>query len=214
MPTTSLRNSLRFFYDFFLLYCICQASILYGLQPCFRCPSYSKKSLPQVSIHEQSSASTTVVTPKDGWKPWTFSVVILVPAMLFTALLVITLGLLQWQNARQGALFFASSLDGFSPLETFLYRYLPTVITVLYGMAWSWIDLDVKRLEPWFQLAQTGGAIAEKSLLLHYPVDFLPLVPLKAAKRRSVASLLQTGTVADPSSNSPGNGQLSAHLPS
>jgi hypothetical protein len=50
----------------------------------------------------------------------------------------------------------------------------------------SWVDLDVKRLEPWFQLSVKHGTIAENSILLQYPFDFLPFVPISALRRRSV----------------------------
>lgn len=48
----------------------------------------------------------------------------------------------------------------------------------------SWVDLDVKRLEPWFQLSNEGGATAEQSLLLQYPFDFLPFIPFTAFRRK------------------------------
>ena len=60
------------------------------------------------------------------------------------------------------------------------------MVTVLYGIGWAAVDLDVKRLEPYFQLSKPGGASASDSILLHYPFDFLPLVPLTAAKRKFV----------------------------
>ncbi|KAI9748276.1 MAG: hypothetical protein M4579_007269, partial [Chaenotheca gracillima] len=40
------------------------------------------------------------------------------------------------------------------------------------------------RLEPYFQLSRPGGAEASNSLLLHYPIDFIALVPIKAARRK------------------------------
>jgi Protein of unknown function (DUF3433) len=50
----------------------------------------------------------------------------------------------------------------------------------------SWVDLDVKRLEPWFQLSNPGGAAARDSLLLQYPFDFLPFIPTAALHRKYV----------------------------
>jgi len=123
------------------------------------------------------------------WKPWTLNPGTLISTAIFSVGLAGVLGILQWENARHGALFFASTTDGFSFTENFLYRYFPTIIIVLYGMALSWIGLDIKRLEPWFQLARKGGVKAEKSVLLQYPVDFLPFVPFKAAKLRFVMLL-------------------------
>jgi len=48
----------------------------------------------------------------------------------------------------------------------------------------SWVDLDAKRLEPWFQLSKDAGAKASDSLLLQYPFDFLPIIPILAFRRR------------------------------
>ena len=87
--------------------------------------------------------------------------------------------------------------SGFSPVHIFCYRYLPQMVIVLYGIAWAAVDLDVKRLEPYFQLSNPGGASASDSILLRYPFDFLALVPIIAAKRRFVIPVLRVGMCAD-----------------
>jgi hypothetical protein len=48
----------------------------------------------------------------------------------------------------------------------------------------SWVDLDAKRLEPWFQLSKDTGADAKDSMLLQYPFDFLPFIPITALRRK------------------------------
>src|SRR4051812_10997883 len=110
-----------------------------------------------LAVTSQEFASSTDQVHKP-WRPWTLTPGTLLSTAIFSGSLAVLLGLLQWQNARQGALFFASTVDGFSFTENFLYRYLPTIIIVFYGMVFSWIDLDIRRLEPWFQLAQIGGS--------------------------------------------------------
>lgn len=87
-------------------------------------------------------------------------------------------------NGNGGGLAFASTVDDLSVAATFSYLYLPTVIAVFYSMIWSWVDLDTKRLEPWFQLSKAEGATAENSILLQYPFDFLAFVPIRAARRK------------------------------
>ncbi|KAL8801402.1 MAG: hypothetical protein Q9182_004466 [Xanthomendoza sp. 2 TL-2023] len=67
---------------------------------------------------------------------------------------------------------------------SFGYLYLPTIIAILYSILWSWIDLDTKRLEPFFQLSRPGGANAADSILLHYPFDFVAYAPIRALRRR------------------------------
>ena len=68
----------------------------------------------------------------------------------------------------------------------YLSFYLPTIIVVLGSMTRDWIDFDVKRLEGFFPLSEDEGALGSESVLLSYPVELLPLVPPRAAKRRSV----------------------------
>jgi Protein of unknown function (DUF3433) len=147
------------------------------------------KPVPKSPVVESFPVSDDTLRSKKAWRPWTLTAKVLVPTAIFTALLIVALALLQWQNARHGALFFAQTEDGFSHMVLFLYRYLPTIIFVLYGVVWSWIDLDIKRLEPWFQMAQPNGADGATSLLLQYPMEFLPLVPYKAARKKWVSLL-------------------------
>jgi hypothetical protein len=106
-----------------------------------------------------------------------------------TVLMIIGLEILAYlsvgkNNSNGGGLAFAATVDDISTIATVSYLYLPTVIAVIYSIIWSWIDLDSKRLEPWFQLSKPDGASAEDSLLLQYPFDFLPFVPIRAARRR------------------------------
>ena len=51
-------------------------------------------------------------------------------------------------------------------------------------MLWSWVDLDAKRLEPYFQMSKEGGVPARDSLFLHYPFDFVAFAPYRAIRRK------------------------------
>jgi hypothetical protein len=84
---------------------------------------------------------------------------------------------------NQGLLFDPDIKD--LPLSTsFSYNYLPTLVSTLYAFIWSWIEIDAKRLEPFYRLLQKQGALGRDSLLLHYPVDFLATVPFNSLRRR------------------------------
>lgn len=105
--------------------------------------------------------------------------------------MIVVIEILYQKSQRDKGVFFAKSLDDFTTFETFCYRYLMAVISVIYGMIWASVDLNVKRLEPFYQLAK--GATASDSLLLHYPFDFLAFVPIAAVFRRyAVLNLLRT----------------------
>jgi len=87
-------------------------------------------------------------------------------------------------SRRNGGLALSPSGDSIPSLVKFSYLFLPTIVAVIYSICWNWIDLDVKRIQPWLELSREEGATAESSLLLDYPYDFVAFVPFKAAKRR------------------------------
>lgn len=120
------------------------------------------------------------------WRPWTLSPLVLSSIILVTASFVVLLGILQKRSDDHGGVLFAEQISDLPFGLNFSYQYLPTVLAILYSFCWSWIDLDVKRLEPWFQVAGPDGASASKSLLLQYPLEFVAFVPIRAAKRKYV----------------------------
>ena len=123
---------------------------------------------------------------RSHWKPFTLKLPLLGCIALVSVGLIAVLEVLSHMSGGEngGGLSFAPTVNDLSTVAIAGYLYLPTVIAVLYSMMWSWVDLDVKRLEPWFQLSKPEGAVAEESLLLQYPFDFLAFVPLRAARRR------------------------------
>ncbi|KAK4621941.1 hypothetical protein CLAFUW4_06852 [Fulvia fulva] len=106
------------------------------------------------------------------------------------ALAITTSGLIaiiQWLcfvSRRDQGILFDEDINSLSLRRSFCYLYLPTIISVLYSFLWTWIDLDVKRLEPFFQLSKDGGAKGGASILLSYPLEFLAAIPWKAFKSK------------------------------
>ena len=89
-------------------------------------------------------------------------------------------------SIEEKALFFTERVEGFPTSVVFCYRYLPQMIVVALGVGWAAVDLDVKRLEPYFQLSKPEGATASNSIFLHYPFDFIAFVPINAARKGCV----------------------------
>lgn len=131
------------------------------------------------SVYPKTHAST----PKP-FLPATQRAPLLLTVAAGCIVLLVLLEVLSHKNARDGAIMFASNGQSLSSGQEFTYLYLPTIIAVIGSMIWSWIDLDVKRLESFFQLSKPGGASGSDSVLLSYPVDFLALVPITATRRR------------------------------
>ena len=88
------------------------------------------------------------------------------------------------RSMAEGGLALSPTLEDIPTYAMLSYLYAPTVVAVLYSLIWSWVDLDVKRMQPWFELSKPEGAKAEDSLFLDYPYDFVALVPFKAAKKK------------------------------
>lgn len=126
--------------------------------------------------------STEGQQPK--WKPFTLKTPFILFFFLVTIAFISVIEALLRRSTRNNGLMHTKTLDDLTAWQSFSYRYLLAVISVLYGMAWASVDLDIKRLEPFFQLSDTKGATAANSLLLHYPFDFLATVPITALARR------------------------------
>lgn len=121
---------------------------------------------------------------KKGWKPLSMSIPILSAMIVLSLLLAATVETLVQRSAAAGGLALSPSFDDIPRYAMVGYLYGPNIVAVLYSLIWSWIDLDVKRLQPWFELSKPEGATAANSLFLDYQYDFVAWVPFKAAKRR------------------------------
>lgn len=150
------------------------------------------KCLPPLPLQQKSTVTTKIeaITSEEdsnltkGWKPLSLSTPILLAVIALTLLLAAAVETIAQRSAAQGGLALSPTLDDLPGYAKFSYLYVPTIIAVLYSMIWSWIDLDVKRMQPWFELSKPKGATAENSLFLDYQYEFVALVPFKAAKSK------------------------------
>ncbi|KAF6828066.1 hypothetical protein CMUS01_08727 [Colletotrichum musicola] len=117
-------------------------------------------------------------------KPMSLGATVLFCFALASFIIAIIIEILADQSQRNGGLALSASADGFSTFVQFCYLFLPTIVAVIYSLLWSWIDLDVKRIQPWLEMSRPAGATAESSIFLDYPYDFIAFVPIKAARRR------------------------------
>ncbi|OAA75486.1 hypothetical protein LEL_07474 [Akanthomyces lecanii RCEF 1005] len=159
-------------------------------------PSSSKAS--SVTFVEENPhdayANPDPIVHTHGWKPETMQSPVLLALALASLLIAALLELLAQKSAADGALSIVATAEDIPPLVSFGYLYLPTIVAVLYSLAWNWVDLDVKRMQPWLQLSREKGALGKDSLFLDYPVDFVAFVPFKAAKKRHWA-VFYSGTI-------------------
>jgi hypothetical protein len=121
-----------------------------------------------------------------GWRPVTLRWFFLGTIAIISGALFAVIQSLHSKSQSNNGLLFAASINDLPWTSTFCYTHLPTIIFVLYSLLWIWVDLDIRRLEPFFQLSKPNGAKGSDSLLLTYPVDFVLEVPYKAARKRQV----------------------------
>ncbi|PUU76809.1 hypothetical protein B9Z19DRAFT_1129183 [Tuber borchii] len=117
------------------------------------------------------------------WKPLTLRAPTIVAYLLTTVALIALIEYINKISIEKKALFFPDEAGDFPVGVVFCYQYLPQMIVVALGVGWAAVDLDVKRLEPYFRLSKPEGATASNSIFLHYPFEFIAFVPINAARR-------------------------------
>ncbi|KAI1185077.1 hypothetical protein F5B17DRAFT_432942 [Nemania serpens] len=143
-----------------------------------------------------------VFYPQPNWKPFSMRW----PYLLFMILLSVVLGIVQelvYQISRRpGGLFHFTNARDLDPGLYFVFKFVPTIITVTYGVLWQNTDSEVKRLEAFYQMSKTGGALAAQSINVDYITLFNFTRPFLALHRRhyavaisSVATLLAVSLV-------------------
>ncbi|KAK1718589.1 uncharacterized protein CLUP02_07930 [Colletotrichum lupini] len=153
-----------------------------------------KFSLPFLPNRSRGSECSLDTVHKHGWKPLTLGAPALFSFAFASLLLAAIIEILAQQSQNQGGLALSDSADDIPAFANFCYLFLPTIVAVIYSLLYSWIDLDVKRMQPWLEMSKPEGATAERSVFLDYPYDFVAFVPLRAAKRRHWA-VFYGGTV-------------------
>ncbi|KAA8914876.1 hypothetical protein FN846DRAFT_915538 [Sphaerosporella brunnea] len=177
--------------------------------PLIRCHSSQSHNMLEVEEHDSGSESQETPTQRkwpwktkiaeysamkaasasnglgESWKPSTLKTPFhLISVALCLAFIGVLEALLRI-SASNGGLIFADSKTGQLPGYTlFCFEYLPTLVAVLHGLFLMWIDNDIKRLEPYFQLSKSEGVDARDSLLLDYPYQFAAFLPWNSFKRR------------------------------
>lgn len=124
---------------------------------------------------------------KGNWRPWPIRAPFLIFFTILCLILTLIAELLLQRSERDKGLVFGDFSDpesGISRGTDFFCNYLPTIISVLFGLLWATSEHDFKRLEVFFQMSKAGGATAKDSLLLEYPYSSPTSLPWESFKRR------------------------------
>ncbi|KAI9375465.1 hypothetical protein BJX61DRAFT_493857 [Aspergillus egyptiacus] len=135
------------------------------------------------SARQPGSSQNAQPTHPAGWRPIPLRPTYLsFMACVILCLLLILEGLRQYSE-RNGGLVFFRDTDSVSNLQTFAYNYIPVIIALVLATLWSFIDFDVLRLEPYFQLSRPEGCPATV-LFINYNFGQSFITPIASAKRR------------------------------
>jgi len=117
------------------------------------------------------------------WKLFDLRASTIIASLLITVALIALIEYINKISIEGKAFFFSDAAGNFPVGMIFSYRYLPQMIVVVLGVRWAAVNLDVKRLELYFQLSKPEGATASNSIFLHYPFEFIDFVPINAARK-------------------------------
>ncbi|KAK5242920.1 hypothetical protein LTR20_007080 [Exophiala xenobiotica] len=131
-----------------------------------------------------------------NWKPWSLRPIYILSLLtLALALAGFQEFLCQrsYQHVREktGILAF-NDADEISSWDWFAWKYLSTMVTIVYAVLFSIMDFNIRRLEPFYQLSRPRGASAAASLNLNYLTMSQYFVPFKAFRLRQWAVFYST----------------------
>ncbi|KAH9906607.1 hypothetical protein F4778DRAFT_587355 [Xylariomycetidae sp. FL2044] len=147
------------------------------------------------------AVKTEVFYPQPNWKPFSMRWPYLMGLILLSIVLAICQELLYQHSTQEPLIRFKASTEIGSGYY-FAFKFLPTIITVTFGVLWQNTDFEVKRVEAFYQMSRVGGALAAESINVDYITQFNLTRPLQALRRKhyavavsSVATLLAISLV-------------------
>ena len=105
--------------------------------------------------------------------------------IIFSVCLLVAYETLRQISNQNKGLFFFENTSEITTALFIAYNYVPSTLAVLYVIAWSLVDLDIKRLEPYFQLSNSARDVTSVSVLfLDYSFESSIIAPFRALRRR------------------------------
>lgn len=153
-----------------------------------------------VSPENKPATTAHFNTETPNWKPFS----VRPPYIIFLAILSAVLAtaqelLLQKSriNEKKGNGLIHYNSEAEIPMGLFIcWKYVPTIVTVAYGVLWQIADYGVQRLEPYYQLSGPTGNTGEQTINLDYVTMFAYFVPYKAFRNRHWSVLISSmGTI-------------------
>ncbi|KAL5341108.1 hypothetical protein BJX70DRAFT_359614 [Aspergillus crustosus] len=135
------------------------------------------------AARQPGSAQNARPTHPPGWRPIPLRPTYLSFIACIMLLMLVILEALHQYSDRTGGLVFFQDTDSLTNLESFAYNYIPVIIALILATLWSFIDFDVLRLEPYFQMSRPEGCPATV-MFINYNFGQSFITPITSAKRR------------------------------
>ncbi|KAI1806785.1 hypothetical protein F4811DRAFT_101855 [Daldinia bambusicola] len=129
---------------------------------------------------------TEVFYPQPNWKPFSMRWPYMAGLILLSVGLAIAQEILFQKSTEAPLVKFHNATD-LGPGYYFIFKFVPTIVTVTYGVLWQNTDFEVKRLEAFYQLSKEGGALAAESINVDYITLFNFTRPFRALQRKHYA---------------------------
>ena len=130
------------------------------------------------------------------WKPFSMRFYYIGSLAVLAIVLAVIQEILLQKSLRKSrdrtALISFDKVAEVSTAAFFAWKYLPTMVAIVYAVMFSIMDFDIRRLEPYYQLSQPLGAQASASLNLDHLTMFQYFIPFKAFHLRQWAVFLST----------------------
>ncbi|KAI1207197.1 uncharacterized protein F4807DRAFT_190642 [Annulohypoxylon truncatum] len=138
------------------------------------------------SVLPRRERKTEVFYPQPNWKPFSMRWPYLTWLILLSIGLAIAQEILYQRSLQEPLVEFQRATD-LGAGYYFIIKFVPTIITVTFGVLWQNTDFEVKRLEAYYQLSKEGGALAAESINVNYITLFNFGRPFLALQRKHYA---------------------------
>ncbi|KAK6218244.1 hypothetical protein LQW54_002770 [Pestalotiopsis sp. IQ-011] len=138
------------------------------------------------SAFPRADVKKEIFYPQPNWKPLTMRWPYLMSMILLSLALAVTQETL-YRQSRAAPLMRFQTPEEIKPFDYFVLKFLPTIVTVTFGVLWTMVDFEVRRLEAFYQMSKEGGALAAESINVDYLTLFNVMRPLRAIHRKHYA---------------------------
>ncbi|ODM20231.1 hypothetical protein SI65_03284 [Aspergillus cristatus] len=117
-----------------------------------------------------------------GWRPISLRPLYLLFVAVLMFVMFLAIEILRRYSEWNGGLIYFKDTASVSHIQSFAYNYVPIIVALVLVTFWSFVEFDVLRLEPYFQLSRPEGAPATV-LFINYNFGQSVITPITSARR-------------------------------